>query len=211
MIEYERKVCSQNGEDGVIAEIFNRIGTTNKVAVEFGVSAGGGGTEANTRYLAEQGWKTFWIDCEASTSLPRNCTFRQCFLTADNIESEFKQLGIPNELDLLSIDVDGNDYHLRESLNSYSPRVCVMEYNGSIPPDVPYIMPRNDKYVWKLWQTNFGASLYSYVEQANRLGYDLVYCESRGVNAFFVRKDINPFPSLTSEQAWRPLWWFNRK
>lgn len=207
MKQFEKKIHSQNGEDGIIEYIFNNIGITNKIAVEFGVSAGGGGLETNTRYLSELGWKTFWIDSELATDLPQNCVFKKQFLTPSNIVKTFKELKIPKEFDLLSIDVDGNDYHLREALEKYSPRVYVIEYNGSIPCDVPYIMTRNDSYVWQLWKTNFGASLLSYTEQADRLGYDLVYCESRGVNAFFVRKDINVFPKLSAEQAWVKLWW----
>lgn len=207
MKQYEKKVYSQNGEDGVLEHIFNHIGTTNKVAVEFGVSAGGNGAETNTKYLAEKDWNTYWLDMEPATTLPKNCVFKQVFLTCDNILETFKELKIPKEFDLLSIDVDGNDYHLREKVKKYNPRVYVIEYNGSIPCDVPYIMPRNDSYVWKLWQTNFGASLLSYTEQAERLGYDLVYCESRGVNAFFVRKDINVFTKLSAEHAYVKLWW----
>jgi len=208
MKQYEKKIHSQNGEDGIIEHIFNGIGTTNKVAVEFGVSAGGQGLETNTRYLSEQGWKTFWLDSELATDLPQNCVFKKAFLTVENICKIFKELGVPTEFDLLSIDIDGNDYHIREKLSVYKPRVVVLEYNGSIPPDVPYIMPRNDSYVWQLWKTNFGASLLSYTEQAERLGYDLVYCESKGVNAFYVRKDVNVFPKLTSEQAFVKLWWY---
>lgn len=207
MREYEKKVYSQNGEDGILEHIFNTIGTTNKVAVEFGVSAGGGGIETNTRLLLEKGWKTYWLDIEDATNIPDNCVFSKTFLTADNICNVFENLNVPKEFDLLSIDVDGNDYHLREALGRYSPRVYIIEYNGSIPPDIPYVMPRNDNYMWKLWQTNFGASLLSYTEQATRLGYDLVYCDSRGVNAFYIKSNLNVFKKLSPEEAWVKLWW----
>jgi hypothetical protein len=120
---------------------------------------------------------------------------------------EFQAAGIPQEFDLLSRDVDGNDYHLRQSIADYRPRAIIQEYNGCYGPNEEYIMPRNDTYQWRLWDKNFGASLLSLTQQANDLGYDLVYCERRGVNAFYVRRDINPFPALTSEQAWVPLWW----
>jgi len=163
MKEFESQTYSQNGEDGIIEYIFEKIGTTNKIAVEFGVSVGAVSGQTNTR------------------------------------------------IDLLSVDVDGNDYHLREALKEYSPRVCVMEYNGAYDGTTKYIMPEDDSYVWKNKETIFGASLSSLTDQANRLGYDLVHCEKRGVNAFFVRKDINPFPARTSEQAWVPLFWAWRK
>ena len=70
-------------------------------------------------------------------------------------------------------------------------------------------MARDDNYNWRVWTTNFGASLACLTEQANNLGYDLVYCESKGVNAFFIRKDCNVFETKTSEQAWVKLWWTN--
>lgn len=203
----EYKIYSQNGEDGIIDKIFKYVGTTNKIAVEFGVSAGGGGTETNTRYLANQGWKTHWFDIESATNLPSNCEFKQVFLTKNNIVSEFEAQEIPKEFDLLSIDVDGNDYYLREALAKYSPRVCVMEYNGTVPADQEYIMPYDEQYQWQLWQKDFGASLLSLTKQADKLGYDLVYCDSQGVNAFFIRRDLNPFPVRTVSEAYKQLWW----
>lgn len=211
MKEFESQIYSQNGEDGIINHIFEKIGTTNKIAVEFGVSVGAVSGQTNTRLLAEKGWATFWFDCQPSLVVPANCTFTQARLTSNNICSIFESVGIPKDIDLLSVDVDGNDYHLREALKEYSPRVCVMEYNGAYDGTTKYIMPEDDSYVWKNKEIIFGASLSSLTDQANRLGYDLVHCEKRGVNAFFVRKDINPFPARTSEQAWVPLFWAWRK
>ena len=200
----ENKIYSQNGEDGIIDYIFSKIGTTNKIAVEFGI---GDGWETNTRNLAHHDWTTFWFDSLAIDTVPPGCTFTNQLLTANNIVPAFDAQHIPKEFDLLSIDVDGNDYHLRQALHEYRPRVCVMEYNGSHAPDVEYIMPRRDDYCWKLWELDFGASLLSLTKQANSLGYDLVYCDQRGVNAFFVRRDVNVFAPQTPEQAYVKLWW----
>lgn len=210
MQQYERQVYSQNGEDGVLAHIFERIGTTNQVAVEIGVSAGGQGLETNSRLLAALGWKVFWFDGESIEHQPKTCVFTQCWLTPDNVAEVFQQAGVPGDFDLLSIDVDGNDFHLRSALTDYRPRVCVMEYNGTVPHDVHWVMPRNDAYRWQLWQRDFGASLASLTQQATQMGYDLVHCEQRGVNAFFVRQDCNAFPAVTTQQAWKPLWWAHK-
>jgi hypothetical protein len=207
MENFEKQIYSQNGEDGVIKHIFDNIGFTNKIAVEFGVSAGGGGGQANTRLLAEEGWKVFWFDCDPSTTIPNNCTFTQARLTSKNISSVFESVGVPLNFDLLSIDVDGNDYHLREALKSYNPRVCVMEYNGCFDGATEYIMKENDEYVWRNKDRSFGASLKSLSIQAERLGYDLVYCDKRGVNSFFIKSEINPFQKKSSEEAYRPLYW----
>ena len=59
LLRYHSQVCSQNGEDGIIHEIFRRIGTTTKIFVEVGV---GDGCENNTAFLLSQGWTGFWID-----------------------------------------------------------------------------------------------------------------------------------------------------
>jgi hypothetical protein len=209
-IQDEKRVYSQNGEDGIIEKIFYAIGTTNKIAAEIGTSALSDVTpvENNTMNLITSGWKTFWFDGADPSYIPENCIFTKKFLTTENIASTFTSVGVPKDLDLLSIDVDGNDYHLREALHMFNPRVCIMEYNGCFDGNIEYIMPLNNDYVWPgTIDRTFGASLKSYTMQAENMGYDLVYCESQGVNAFFVRKDINVFESMTPEQAWVKLCW----
>ena len=202
--QFESKTYSQQGEDGIIQHIFDKIGTTNKIAVEFGVSSG---EETNTTLLAMNGWRTLWIDCYRKKNIPPRCSFITKFLTKDNIVEVFQKANVPKEFDLLSIDVDSNDFYLRQALREYSPRVYVIEYNGSYDGSEYYVMPYNTEYRWEYPDTKFGASLNALYLQGQELGYDLVYCESRGVNAFFVRKDINVFPALTSEEAWIKLCW----
>jgi len=205
MREHEAKIYSQNGEDGILAYILGQIGTEYRTAVEFGA---GNGLENNTRLLADLGWLVYWFDFEELQYRPHRCEFSRQILTVDNIVSQFRALGVPTQFDVLSVDVDGNDWHLREAIGAaFRPRVCVMEYNGSFAASDEYVMPRNDNYCWQPWQKQFGASLLSLTQQATRLGYDLVYCESRGVNAFYVRSDINTLPVLSVDEAWRPLWW----
>ena len=208
---FEKSVYSQHGEDGIIEHIFNTIGTTNKIAVEFGVSATGGGSQNNTRNLSDKGWKLFWFDLlDMNETLP-NCVFNKVKLSVSNIEEEFQKANIPKEFDLLSVDIDGNDFHLRKQLKDYSPRVCIMEYNGTKLKDENYIMPYTENYSWGGKRDHtFGASLLSITELLNELGYDLVYVETNGVNAFFVRKDINKFKILSAIDAWRPVKWFKR-
>jgi hypothetical protein len=212
MKDKEKQICSQNGEDGIIEYIFDKIGTTNKIAVEFGVSATDSrsidaGLQTNTRHLANTGWKTFWFDINEANNIPPGCTFIKEMLTPANISDVFKKQNIPLDLDLLSIDVDGNDWHLREALSEFKPRVCIMEYNGCYDSTSEYIMPHDNGYSWTKRDTTFGASLTSLTNQAKRLGYDLVYCESQGVNAFFIRHDANVFEIKTPEEAWVKLFW----
>lgn len=210
-IQNENKIYSQNGEDGIIQCIFEAIGTTNKIAVEIGISASSGQQgriENNTMNLLSSGWKTFWFDCIDPSYVPENCIFTKEFLTIENVTDIFTRVGVPKDFDLLSIDIDGNDYHLREALSKFNPRVCVIEYNGCFDGITEYIMPLNNNYMWSgTADRTFGASLKSYTIQADRMGYDLVYCDSKGVNAFFVRKDINKFTAVSSEEAWVKLCW----
>jgi len=202
MKEFENKIYSQNGEDGIISYIFENIGTTNKIAVEIGVTDGGSGTQNNTRLLAESGWKTFWVDLKKPNYIPDNCVFLNKKLNMNNISENFKSAGIPTDFDLLSIDIDSNDYYLREALSSYTPRVYIMEYNGFYNSSANYIMPYDENYTWNSSKRDFGASLLAYKNQAERLGYDLVYCERRGINAFFIRKDLNPFEKKSFEELY---------
>lgn len=205
MKKFENKTYSQNGEDGIISYIFEKIGTTNKVAVEIGVTDGGSGAQNNTRLLAENGWKTFWFDLKPPTYKPKNCVFSNRKLTRTNILEEFESVGVPTEFDLLSIDIDSNDYYIRETLTAYNPRIYIMEYNGYYNSQSNYIMPYDENYSWSK-RTDFGASLLSYSKQADRLGYDLIYCESRGINAFFIRKDLNLFEKKSFEEIYVKLY-----
>lgn len=216
-ISKEKKIHSQNGEDGIIQHIFGAIGTTNKVAVEIGVSITAKdefgkrvstAMENNTALLSKMNWQLYWFDVVDPYAIPKNCTFINKFLTKDNIVECFEEYSIPKEFDLLSIDIDSNDYYLRDALKDYSPRVVISEYNGCFDGTVEYIMPYDEDYDWPgESDRNYGVSLKSLEKQANSLGYDLVYCESQGVNAFFIRKDVNIFKALTSEEAWVKLCW----
>lgn len=216
----EHKIYSQNGEDGVIDTIFSIIGVTNKIAVEIGVSVTAtdehgdyisNRLENNTAALADNDWRLYWFDIIEPFITPINCTFTNKFLTKDNIVESFEENCIPIEFDLLSIDIDSNDYYLRDALKGYSPRVVISEYNGCFDASVEYVMPYDEDYIWPgTTDREYGVSLKSLTKQADELGYDLVYCEKKGVNAFFVRKDINVFKPLTSEEAWVRLWWSGR-
>ena len=130
------QVNSQNGEDGIIREIFRRIGTTNRVFAEVGV---GDGTENNTLFLHAQGWTGFWID--GSDDFRRQlgklnkvrdlkCLFS--FVRKENIQGLFEQLGVPEAFDLLSLDIDQNTFHGWEGLSRFRPRVVVVAVMVSV-------------------------------------------------------------------------------
>jgi hypothetical protein len=211
---FEFKVFSQNGEDGIVEEIFNRIGTTNKFFVEFGVQDG---IETNSTYLLLKEWKGLFIE-----GSPKYCTqveqnFKHvittgqlkivnAFITVENIESLFDKSDVPIELDMLSIDIDGNDYYIWEAINKYKPRVLIAEYNAVIRPNIPWIVKYKADAVWN-GTMHFNASLKSWELLSAKKGYTLVGCNFSGSNAFFVREDLigDKFESpYTAENHFEP-------
>jgi hypothetical protein len=180
---FEQRIYSQNGEDGILKIIFDKIGTTNKFCAEFGV---GDGTECNTRYLIEKcGWDFLQMDC--GDNLPK--TIKKEFVTAENINPLFKKYNVPMELDLLSIDIDSNDYWVWKSLSGYSPRVVAIEYNSYFPPTEAKVV-KYEPFGKPKSPTCFGASLPAMEKLGKSKGYTLIASDNRGVNAFFVRSDL---------------------
>lgn len=179
----EKKISSQNGEDGVLAAIFGAIGVTNRYVVEFGAE---NGTECNSANLLRQGWSGLLLDADDHPGT----TVRREFITAENVNDVFAKHGIPREFDLLSIDIDGNDYYVWRALNN-RPRVVVIEYNASMPPELSRAIVYDPKFKWDNTDY-FGASLRALAELADRKGYELVYCERAGGNAFFIARSALP-------------------
>ena len=191
------KVYSQHDEDGITEEIFRRIGDTNRFFVEFGV---GDGTENGTVYWLLRGWSGAWIDGSAVCvdAIERTFDFlirerrlavRYSFITAENIEQLFQELGVPSEFDLLSIDIDNNDYWVWKAIQRYRPRVVAIEYNASFRDIVSCVVPYQPTTIWN-YTNYFGASLKALEQLGVTKGYSLVGCNFTGVTAFFVRSDL---------------------
>ena len=189
---------SQNLEDGMIAEIFRRIGTTSRTFLEIGV---GTGAENNTTVLLSDGWTGWWIDGDAACcssiraqlqKMPkaaRRLKVKQAFVSPENIHGLLAELGVPQEIDLFSLDIDLNTYHIWAALTEFRPRVVVVEYNAGFPPTQSWIHPLSADGSWDYSQ-KFGASLKAFEQLGSRFGYSLVGCDVTGLNAFFVRRDL---------------------
>jgi hypothetical protein len=197
LVRYGHKVYSQNDEDGVIEEIFRRIGVASRTFVEFGV---GTGTECNTARLLVEGWRGLWIEADRkrARAIRRNfevfindgkLKLAESLVTAENINGLIARGGLPGEIDLLGIDVDYNDYWIWKAIDTVSPRVVVVEYNPSLPPPMSLAVPYRPDAKWD--GTNFhGASLEALVRLGVSKNYRIVGCSIAGVNAFFVRADL---------------------
>ena len=206
---YEYKILSQNGEDGMLLEIFRRLRVVNPFFVEFGVESG---SECNAALLARRyAWSGLMLEGdpglfarlqEAYKELP-NVRTAHAFVTRENIRDLFREHGVPLEFDLLSIDTDGNDYYLWEALEGYRPRVVVVEINPSYPPPQRWVIAYNPTHHWQ-HDDYYGASLASYTALGERLGYALLATDKNAVNAIFIRRDLLPyvgFPAKTPEGA----------
>ena len=97
--------------------------------------------------------------------------------------------GMSGDIDLLSIDIDGNDYHIWKTINCVNPRVVCIEYNAKFPHDFEWVMKYNKTHISDP-SDNQGASLKSLEILGNELGYQLVCTNLNGVNAFFVKKEL---------------------
>jgi len=190
----EERRSSQNGEDGVIAAILRCVGAPGRFFVEVGTEAG---DECNCRALAEQGWAGVFFEADEACARalaerwahrPDVGTVRHLIAPA-TVQGDFRAAGVPSDLDVLSIDIDGADWYVWEALEHWAPRLVVIEYNGSLPLDATLVQPPTHDEPWD-GTRYFGAALGALEWLAGRKGYGLVHTEAAGVNAFFVRADL---------------------
>lgn len=190
------KVYSQNDEDGIIAEIFRRVGTTNRTFIEFGVETG---LESNTLKLLLEGWNGLWIEGSETFVKQMLRKFKNVvqsgrlqikhgFIDRDNIDG-FIAPFYTGEIDLLSIDIDGNDIHVFQAIEVVQPRVVIIEYNGKFPPPLSIAQAYDPRHQWR-GSDYGGSSLAAITRVAEDKGYVLVGCNITGVNAFFVRHEL---------------------
>ncbi|MEA2687540.1 MAG: hypothetical protein QOD51_147 [Candidatus Eremiobacteraeota bacterium] len=191
------RAFSQADEDGIIQEIFARIGVTTRRFLEVGA---GNGLENNTAYLIACGWSGTWIEADpgAIAAILRNCAVPidagrlavvGAAATPANVNDLVRDSGMSGDIDLLSLDIDGNDLHVLRSLDAVHARAIVVEYNASYRPPVRWVMQYDPDHRWD--GTNyFGASLSAFQDLLAARGYALVGCNLSGANAFFVRTDL---------------------
>jgi len=214
LARHEHQVFSQNGEDGIVAEIFRRIGVSTRTFLEIGA---GSGLENNTTWWLMQGWRGYWVEggepylrkIERRLSAPLadgRLTLLRTFVTAENVANVLRDGGVPEEMDLFSLDIDRNTYWIWAALPRLRARVVVVEYNSAYPPECDWKVPYDPTRVWNN-TTFFGASLKAFELLGREFGYCLVGCDLTGSNAFFVRQDLvgNHFAApFTAENHYEP-------
>jgi hypothetical protein len=197
LTRFEARVMSQNGEDGVIAELLRRLNIFEPgFFVEFGIESG---AEGNSVFLADLlGWRGLFLEPDDASFAnlqrkyggnPRVTTAQEA-VTAENVEALFDAYEVPLEPDLLSIDVDGNDYWIWKAVDRHRPKLVIIEYNGGLPLDRRLVMPYDPDWRWSFGGP-YGASLGAMFQLAAEKGYRPAHTELAGVNAFFVRDDLD--------------------
>lgn len=207
-------VFSQSNEDGLIQYLINHIDIPNKTFIEFGVE---NYLESNTRFLLlHNNWSGFIMDgSKENIEYVKNdeiCWKHDlkavsAFITRENINSLIESRGFDDEIGLLSIDIDGNDYWVWEALNSIRPSIVICEFNPIFGLDAVVSVPyksdffRLDAHFSGLY---WGASLGAYIHLGKKKGYKLVCLNQMGHNAFFVREDIAcSVPEIAINLAWK--------
>jgi hypothetical protein len=216
---YDQTVYSQHGQDGILLYIFSQAGVTNRRFVEFGM---GDGRECNTANLSlNYGWGGLLMDVnEENVSAARryygerlgarssDVTIVHCKVTRENINEVLERNGYKGEIDLLSIDIDGNDYWVWQAITVIDPRVAVVEYNAILGCERSITIPYDPNFVvGKRWSYFYhGASLPALTKLASSKGYVLVGCDLQGTDAFFVRKDLaaGKLSEVSAEAAYFP-------
>jgi hypothetical protein len=190
LFEYAMNVYSQFGEDGIVQKIFEVIGTESKIAVEFGAWDGIYLSNTANLWTKDIAWQAILIEgdkqrfgqlahiCAQFNGVPL-CEW--VGIEAHNcLEAILKRNKISCDIDLLSIDIDGNDYHIFDSLHEMRPRLIICEYNPTIPITYDLYAPYGS-------QNNFGTSVAALNRIAAKKRYKLVALTV--TNAFYVREE----------------------
>jgi hypothetical protein len=178
----------------VIQELVRRVGVGSGSFVEFGV---GGGEQGNCVLLADHyRWSGLFIESAAEEHSRlerkyrsnRRITTLRAVVTPTTIETLLRDAGVSTRFDVLSIDIDGNDFWVWQAIRAFKPRVVVIEYNANLALESEVVMPHDDGHAWD-GTDYFGASLGAYRRLASEKGYELVHTDRTGTNAFFVSRD----------------------
>lgn len=197
------RVFSQFDEDGVLIHLLGAVGMGPRLFVDIG--GGDGITASNVAVLAfHLGFHGVVIDANAeqtsrgaegyarhpATSLYPPA-FRTALVSPANVDELIGSAGIAGEIDVLSIDIDGNDYWVWEAIRSVQPRIVIAETHPELGAGEVVIPYRDDPRPRAGEHPSYlGASPAAMTKLAERLGYRLVAGNAYGFNCFYLRNDL---------------------
>ena len=191
LLDYAANVHSQAGEDGILGKVLEVIGAPTRWCVEFG--AWDGKYLSNTyNLIANHGFSAVMIEGSTKRYQDLAAAFKDNprvialnafvgFTAADGLDTILARTPIPVDFEVLSIDIDGNDYHVWNAVTRYRPRVVVIEYNPTVPNAVDFVQPADMK-------VNQGASLSAQARLGKSKGYELVAVTDH--NCILVRAEL---------------------
>ena len=193
LLNFQSNVFSQAGEDGIIEKVLSLLPERDVWCVEFG--AWDGIHFSNTRNLIlNKDYGAVLIEGDPGkfkelranySEYPKVTSFNKMvgFEGQNRLDLILAETSIPREFDFLSIDIDGNDYHVWKALENYAPKIICIEYNPTIPTPVHFVQPAD-------MDINQGASVLALAELGREKGYELICVQP--FNAFFTRKEYFP-------------------
>lgn len=211
--DYEFKVFSQWGDDGIIQHLVNTIEFPNKTFIEFGVQDY---TESNTRFLMmNNNWTGLIMDGSDEFMnkvksrdyyWQHNLTVLARFVTAENINDLIAEVNLDKEVGIYHIDIDGNDYWVWQATKVINPILVIVEYQSVFGSERAITTPYQPDFVrGNAHYSNlyYGVSIQALCDLAEEKGYYFIGCNSAGNNAYFVRKDkIGGLTPLTASQGY---------
>ena len=194
---------AQCDEDGIIRACLARIAQATPLSRSFLEIGCADGRQNNTHQLALDGYRGVWVDGDAAAidSIAKALSGlvfddllvlqqRVALTSSAGLAKRARNFLATESVDLLSLDIDGNDLHVLPAFVSrLSPKLVCVEYNAKFPPPTRLVMEYDEAHSWG-YDDYFGSSLQSWVDALQVLGYSLVACNLSGANAFFVRDDL---------------------
>jgi hypothetical protein len=213
--QVEFRNYSENGEDGILLYVFSILGESTQTCVDIGAATGVSGNCANL--IINHGWTGLLIDGNGSyveygrsyfTKHPNTRLFPPRFvhskITSENVNQILRANCVDDEVDLLSLDIDGIDYWVWNAIDAVSPRVVLAEIQAIWMTEASVTVPNNPDFAPQYidgFGVYSGASLPAFVKLASKKGYRLVGSQRYGFNAVFVRNDVGQdvLPEVAAE------------